>query len=383
MKKTPQPSATTSADSEIVFQMQDLSLVHVSKNSSIADHCRPYALSDPKDKDYQFICNHDHLETCDRCALLPSVLAEIDEVLSDSTITLSDREELIFLVGQAKLSILAWKAHLLRSINQDEARLDMIEALSESSVLLVQDWAMKFLPRKYRESQSDWFGKRGVSWHITVAFWRSAGMEVQMMSFVHVFQTCTQDSAIVLSIMKDVIGKLKLILPELQYVFYRQDNAGCYHSSATIVGAHFAGQYHDVTVKRMDFSDPQGGKGACDRKAATIKSHMRVHLNEGNNIETAKEMVDAIRSSGGVPGVHVTLSNSAEAQSRSSLDVKLDGVSFINNIEYKENSLQVWRAYGIGPGKKIALSELTTASKGAHIADIPNLDEDSISPCTP
>jgi len=61
------------------------------------------------------------------------------------------------------------------------------------------------------------FGKRGVSSRITVAFWRSEGM----MSFEHVFQTCTQDSAILLSIMKDVIGKLKLIFPGLQYVSYR------------------------------------------------------------------------------------------------------------------------------------------------------------------
>ena len=55
--------------------------------------------------------------------------------------------------GQAKQNILAWKAHLLRCVNQDEAPLEVINALDESSVLLVQDWAMKFLPRKFRESQ--------------------------------------------------------------------------------------------------------------------------------------------------------------------------------------------------------------------------------------
>ena len=32
---------------------------------------------------------------------------------------------------------------------------------------------------------------------------------------------------------------------------------------------------------------------------------MRVHLNQGSNIETSEEMVDAIKSSGGVPGVDV------------------------------------------------------------------------------
>lgn len=39
-----------------------------------------------------------------------------------------------FTVKKAKQDILAWKAHLLRNINQDEARLDIIEALNETSI---------------------------------------------------------------------------------------------------------------------------------------------------------------------------------------------------------------------------------------------------------
>ena len=66
------------------------------------------------------------------------------------------------------------------------------------------------------------------------------------------------------------------------------------------MGASFAIRHHEVFVKLLDFSDPQCGKGLCDRKAASLKLHMRVHLNQGSNIETSKEMVDAIQSSGGV-----------------------------------------------------------------------------------
>ena len=140
-----------------------------------------------------------------------------------------------------------------------------------------------------------------MSWHITVATWRAENQELQMMTFVHVYQTCNQDSCTVLSIMKDLIEKLKSHLPQLKTVFYRQDNAGCYHCGAMIVGASFAGCCSGVSVKRMDFSDRQGGKGPCDRRAASIKSHMRVYLNQGSNIDIAKEMVDAIQSLGGVP----------------------------------------------------------------------------------
>ncbi len=43
-------------------------------------------------------------------------------------------------------NIQAWKAHLLRAINQNEARLNLLQDLNPTSVLVVLDWAMKFLP---------------------------------------------------------------------------------------------------------------------------------------------------------------------------------------------------------------------------------------------
>ena len=80
-------------------------------------------------------------------------------------------------------------------LNQDECRLDILSSLSASSILLVLDWAMKYLPRKYRESQSDWFSKRGISWHIAAAIKSNSG-EMEMMTFVHVFESATaQDSS--------------------------------------------------------------------------------------------------------------------------------------------------------------------------------------------
>jgi len=108
------------------------------------------------------------------------------------------------------------------------------------------------------------------------------------------------------------------------------------------------------------FSDPQGGKGPCNRKAATIKSHMRIHLNSRNDIETPDQMKDAILSSGGVPSVDVTLCEPMAATNITAL--KVPGVSLLNNIKFENNGIRVWRAYDIGPGKFIPRSKLNLPS---------------------
>lgn len=110
-----------------------------------------------------------------------------------------------------------------------------------------------------------------------------------------------------------------------------------------------------MTLKRLDFSDPQGGKGACDRKAASIKSHMQIFLNEGHDIESASQMKTAIESSGGIPGVVVTVAETPQRQTGKNLT--WDGVSFINNVEYNSEGMKVWKAYNIGPGKVVPWSK--------------------------
>lgn len=89
---------------------------------------------------------------------------EIEHTVNEAIFpTAADKDEAIYQVKSAKLAILAWKRHILRSHNQDQARYDVLDQLDEETVLIISDWAMKFLPQKYRESQADWFAKRGIS----------------------------------------------------------------------------------------------------------------------------------------------------------------------------------------------------------------------------
>ena len=49
--------------------------------SSVPDHCRAYALSEPGDQDYLLDSDHDHEDRCDRRSQLASVVAGSVELL--------------------------------------------------------------------------------------------------------------------------------------------------------------------------------------------------------------------------------------------------------------------------------------------------------------
>jgi hypothetical protein len=117
---------------------------------------------------------------------------------------------------------------------------------------------------------------------------------IETLTFVHIFQSIAQDSNTVIAIMHDVIRRLKEAIPELAQIYFRQDNAGCYHSANTLLAVADLAKCTGVHIRAMDFSDPQGGKGSCDRKAASLKRYMSTYANEGHDIEDGRQMKKAL-----------------------------------------------------------------------------------------
>ena len=72
-----------------------------------------------------------------------------------------DRDETMYLCNHAVQAIQLWKCHQISSVRQDQCGLDVLRQLSEETCLITNDWLIKFLPQKYRETRFDWFGKRG------------------------------------------------------------------------------------------------------------------------------------------------------------------------------------------------------------------------------
>ena len=142
---------------------------------------------------------------------------------------------MLFDYKESVQNISAWKAHLLRSVNQEEAKQDTLDNLNQESCLIVMDWAMKFLPHHYREQMSEFFGKRGRSWHVSAVTTKSSTAEkFQVECFVHLFNSCTQNSFAVKSIIEHLLKTLKNEYPVLNQAFLRSDNAGCYKNGGLL-----------------------------------------------------------------------------------------------------------------------------------------------------
>lgn len=289
-----------------------------------------YATSDPTDETLRKQCNHQHKQICYQCLALDNTLKEVESVVKETEFqNENDADEASYICTTAQRAIQAWKCHQLRSVRQDQARHAVLNTINTNTVLIINDWAMKFLPRLYRESQNDWFGKRGISWHISVVYRRDAAGEIQWQAFIHIIQTCSQDSPSVVVIMQHVLKMLRQEHPEITTAYFRQDNAGCYHSATTILSCPTIETSTGIRIKGIDFSDPQGGKGAADRLAATAKSHIRLYINEGNDVTTASEMKDALILYGGINGVRVVVAQSLNETNP--VDDKIPGISTLHN----------------------------------------------------
>ncbi|XP_063397175.1 uncharacterized protein LOC134681468 [Mytilus trossulus] len=169
--------------------------LHISKESETADHCCNFALSD-QSKEYTASCQHEHNQVCKKCDDLTETLVKIekssDEVLYESA---DQEDDTIYMVEQSIKAVQEWKKHLLRSYNQDTARSEILHKLSKDEVLVERDWAMKFLPMRYRESQSKWFGKRGLNWHVSVGSYHTSDTDdLKMQTIIHVFDNASQDA---------------------------------------------------------------------------------------------------------------------------------------------------------------------------------------------
>ncbi|PFX12689.1 hypothetical protein AWC38_SpisGene23309 [Stylophora pistillata] len=290
---------------------------HVGPEERCVDHCTGFSLSDPHNDAFAQCCNHIHDMSCSSCSQLDEVLSNVMSMINSPKLTLTDEEQsqVTFDVAHAVEAITSWKAHMLRTVNQEQAKEETLGALNYQSVLVIMDWAMKYLP-----------------------------------------QRCIQDWFSVASIVEHILVTIKQEHPSVEMAYLKSDNAGCYHNASLILSLKSIGEGAGITMQRYDFSDPQSGKDVCDRKIAPMKGHIQRWVNEKHDIVTAVDMKEALESYGGVRGCRITVAEVDVAKAAKPEEWK--GISALFNFEFLSSGIRAWKAYGVGEGQMFPYDEV-------------------------
>lgn len=97
-----------------------------------------------------------HNRICYGCVNQTNTFADIRSIL----VEMGDKW-LLHKFEIAVKDVQEYKKHILRAIHQDRAKADLMKRLSTEEVMMIFDYAMKFLPQKFREAQTDFFAKKG------------------------------------------------------------------------------------------------------------------------------------------------------------------------------------------------------------------------------
>lgn len=159
--------------------------------------------------------------------------------------------------------------------------------------MVINDWAMKLLPMCFREMQSQWFAKSGISCHLSAVVHKSnhpdspvvSASEHTIHTYVDAICSCKQDwfsVSCIVCVKKSHQSVCRAIL--------RSDNAGRYHWSVLLSTIDSTSRRSGIEVIPYDFFDPQSGKDLCHRKVAPCKQRLWHYVPENHNMESAKDM---------------------------------------------------------------------------------------------
>ena len=126
---------------------------NLSFDSVCADHCASFALRNT------LTCKHKHSRSCILCNQLDFLLNGIEESINETRLNSVDKADVRaqhHFIGQ---DIFDWKHHIVRAWCQDQIKYKTLNDLTSDDLYIHMDWAMKFLPTRYREKQEQFFGK--------------------------------------------------------------------------------------------------------------------------------------------------------------------------------------------------------------------------------
>lgn len=321
-----------------------------SENSDVLSHCTNCALSDPKASCFSTLCKEKHTQKCADCDSIVNNLNLVRQLIHEFDGSEEEKADFIHDFEAAKIKILAYMGHNIRAVQQNLSRKNAFELLeNEETAMLLSDWSEKFIPLRCHEGQRNYFGKKGLSIHVHVFFFKRGG-KLQKAVYLTIVENCSQNITDTLCVLDVVMEQFKRDNPQIKFLLLRSDNAACYAANSAVQASSFVVETHGLKVLRYDFSESQKGKDQADRESAYFKSIVAGYIQEGHDVLTCEDLRAGILHNGGPKCTKVAVI--AVHPGNSILNkITVKGISQLHSFQFEKDYLKVWRYYEVGVGR--------------------------------
>ena len=329
-------------------------------NSSMASHSPKFALSDPNEQNLQeqFILPS---RICKKCYILCETIEQIQNLVNVKL-----GQDANYDVEIAVQNIHEYIKHLMRDSQQKKAKSEAFDKLSESAGFWLKDFCQKIIPVKFREGQKEYFGKKGMSLHVDIFFYKVSEEQIKKQIYFTIIYRCDQSTADVAVIADVVLDQFRKDLPKVTNLCTKSDNAGCYHGNHSAEAIYILCRQKGIKLLRYDYNEPCCGKDLCDCENAAAKSIIRSFIDSGNDLLSGDDLFKALHYGYGMKDSKVALIQVDTTNTVITGD-KISNITNYHSTQFHNDHIILWHYFGIGIGIKLKYSSIMNIKTSAKI----------------
>ncbi|XP_071479520.1 uncharacterized protein [Diadema antillarum] len=164
-----------------------------------------------------------------------------------------------------------FRQHVERVKAQYEAIRNCKEKLGEDECLIQMDFAENYVCVPLEEVQSGYWNQEGVTLHPMVMYYRDEGGSLKHHSFVAVSDDKGHNASTILAIIKDLIPRVKKVIPDVKRIHYWTDSPTAQYRNKTIFS--LVSDHHKLfgVFASWNYFEAGHSKGPCDGIGGTVK----------------------------------------------------------------------------------------------------------------
>jgi hypothetical protein len=292
--------------------------------------------------------------------------AETSHLSPAALANLEQHEEYLHEIDECTANLREYRSHLARHVSEEKYATEKLENLADDEAIVTCDYKMKILACFFREAQSKWFGKRGVSclgFMIATNAADNADREkgVKDVKFVMMFTDDGLQDAWQIACTKYTIYTDHLP-SQIKKVMFTSDGAGCFKSKLHRAIQPFWKYWTGVDEIELRITPAGDGKSCLDGMFGRLTCVLHASVDQGNSYFDAESILKAIQDSNGLSATTFLGFQAVRAnQVKADLEIvgRLESVllSVLDpDLDATNHSIRLFKHSGYGKGMEVNLA---------------------------